>query len=406
MDIAKLRKLVGMLGSAHAGERAAAVRKIAEWLKRHNKTAKDINLLLQTGPVLDLVDHTLREFINVQDHEYTAIALWILHTHVFDQFMHSPRLALLSPASGCGKTTTLNVLNALVREGRKVSNITPAALARLADEGPTILLDEGDNQALDQDKNLMAVLNSGHETGGSIARVRGQHSTFAPLAIAAIGLLPNTLTNRSVVIRVARSDRRDLRRFDKTKIEDLHNLHKRISEWAESVRLDTDPNLPTRLRNRSADNWRPLMAIADAFGSDWGTRARDAANKFAREFSEEDPGVRLLTDIRRVFDMRRVDRLSKTDLLGFVIDANDEWECWAPVPQAYPRPLKAADMSKLLKRFGIRPRTFWPRGPRTKSSCGYLRSQFDQAWKSYCAEPERDTSTQVNNVMGLLTVAA
>jgi hypothetical protein len=27
--------------------------------------------------------------------------------------------------------------------------------------------------------------------------------------------------------------------------------------------------MPLQLRNRHADNWRPLIALADAFGADW-----------------------------------------------------------------------------------------------------------------------------------------
>jgi putative DNA primase/helicase len=38
-----------------------------------------------------------------------AMALWAVHTHAFDRFTHSPRLAITSPERGCGKTTALCV---------------------------------------------------------------------------------------------------------------------------------------------------------------------------------------------------------------------------------------------------------------------------------------------------------
>jgi hypothetical protein len=39
----------------------------------------------------------------------------------------------------------------------------------------------------------------------------------------------------------------------------------------------------------------------------------------------------------------------------------------------------------MLAPFKIRPRTIWPRvGTGEKSVKGYLRSQFEQAWASYC----------------------
>ena len=64
------------------------------------------------GPnVLELVHHILQEWIDVQPHEYIEIALWILHAHVFDHFEVTPRLALLSPVRGCGKSNLLKLAN-------------------------------------------------------------------------------------------------------------------------------------------------------------------------------------------------------------------------------------------------------------------------------------------------------
>jgi hypothetical protein len=73
--------------------------------------------------------------------------------------------------------------------------------------------------------------------------------------------------------------------------------------------LNADPQMPARLRDRQADNWRPLIAIADAFGADWATRAREAAVIFAGEHQDEDAAVVLLRDIRDIFDGRGVNRL-------------------------------------------------------------------------------------------------
>jgi hypothetical protein len=40
--------------------------------------------------------------------------------------------------------------------------------------------------------------------------------------------------------------------------------------WRRDVELKSDPDMP--LRNRMADNWRPLISIADTLG--WGEQAR------------------------------------------------------------------------------------------------------------------------------------
>jgi hypothetical protein len=80
-----------------------------------------------------------------------AIALWVLHTHVFGRFKITPRLALLSPVRGCGKTTVLILLEALTANPDRSGNISAAAIYHtLASREHTMLIDEGDNLGLNQ----------------------------------------------------------------------------------------------------------------------------------------------------------------------------------------------------------------------------------------------------------------
>ena len=61
-------------------------------------------------------------------------------------------------------------------------------------EAPPLLIDEADNLGLAFNRVLRAVLNSGHRRGGKVTRYHGgqarSFSTFAPVAVAAIGTLP------------------------------------------------------------------------------------------------------------------------------------------------------------------------------------------------------------------------
>jgi len=60
----------------------------------------------------------------------------------------------------------------------------------------------------------------------------------------------------------------------------LDPLRGRVKEWADCWLTDlreADPVLPGGLSDRACDNWRPLLAIADAAGGDWPERARRAA---------------------------------------------------------------------------------------------------------------------------------
>ena len=64
---------------------------------------------LEGAALLLEVTATIRQFVVMRDGAAEILALWIFHTHCFDCFMHSPRLAMTSPEKGCGKTTLLDV---------------------------------------------------------------------------------------------------------------------------------------------------------------------------------------------------------------------------------------------------------------------------------------------------------
>ena len=99
--------------------------------------------------VPELIQHVLWEYVDLEPHEYIGAVLWILHTHVFNNFAVTPRLALLSPVRRCGKTNFLKIIEKLTPNPVRYDSITAATLFRLIDGGsPTLLLDEGDNLGL------------------------------------------------------------------------------------------------------------------------------------------------------------------------------------------------------------------------------------------------------------------
>src|SRR4029077_2903734 len=51
---------------------------------------------------LVLTRHAIEHYIDLKPHESLAVALWVLHTHVYHGFMHSPRLAVLAASKRSG----------------------------------------------------------------------------------------------------------------------------------------------------------------------------------------------------------------------------------------------------------------------------------------------------------------
>ncbi len=413
---------IGALGSRDAAEQEDARRWVADLLALRRKSWNDLADLLyaptspswadddQTSPIPDvnpfqLVHHVVCEYVALQPHEAVAVALWIMHAHVFDRFIVTPRLVLTSPTEGCGKSTLLSIIERLVPRAEKSDGITSAAIYHLIDrERPTLLVDEIDNADLALHGRMRALYNSGHRKGGAFTLMqRGQphrFSTFAPVALAGIGTLPLPLMRRAVVIAMAKHDgQRELRRFNEDDCG-LDATYAVLLRWARDVDLDLDPDLPTKLRNRPADNWRPLIAIADSCG--WGAQAREAALTFAKGYQDEDAKVLLLSDIRNIFNACGVDRLISATLVGELNALEDAvWSEWRGLRGDQPmRRLSQTDLAMMLNPFGIRSKTIWPpnRSAGSRSAKGYLRSQFEAAWRSYCSD---DTPSQPNNIRHL-----
>ena len=95
---------------------------------------------------------------------------------------------------------------------------------------------------------------------------------------------------------------RSLKRFAKADTADMDVAYRHILAWAKRIILNPDPEMPTQLRGRQADNWRQLLAVADACGGAWGALVREAAIVFSKSFQEEDVIVVLLRHIRETFE--------------------------------------------------------------------------------------------------------
>lgn len=304
------------------------------------------------------------------------------------------------------------IISRLAAKPKKADHITAAAIFRLIDrERPTLLLDEVDNLDLRNNAPLRSVINSGHRRGGKTVRVIDgevvEFSTCAPMAMAVIGKLPLPILHRCIVIRMERDQTADLERFDELdndQKEICDVVYRELFHWARRCKLKLNPPMSEELHDRRADNWRPLLSIADTCGPAWGERAREAAIAMSKDYQDEDFGVTLLSDIRDIFDRRpTVDRLASKVIVDELIELPDGlWNEWrGPRDEQAPRRLTQGQLALLLKPFDIQPRTIWPlrRGVNGKSARGYYRHQFARAWAAYC--PGADTPTQRSNVKHL-----
>jgi Protein of unknown function (DUF3631) len=359
--------------------------------------------------VLDLVLHLIEQHFVMTPEEKLVTALWALHCYVFNRFDHTPRLLVLSPTSRCGKSNLLKFLMLLVPDPYYSEDVTAAAVRdELARGSRTLLLDEGDNLGLLQDRKLRRLFLSGQHRDGYSDRFIGGRShrvsTFAPMALAAIEVkLPLPMLTRSITITMQRAPKGLIKRL-KFNDPDFPATREQIGRWAATCRLNPDPELLFHT-DYIDDNLRVLIAIADDLG--YGEQAHAAMRVLVADRPEEDPGVILLNDIRSIFLALGTDRIASKALLKALHaldDGNSIWNEWRGRNDDRPsHKLTDIELSQLLRPFKprIRPRSIWPlnRKPGDKSFRGYMKSWFESAWAAYCPSP--DTPTQASKIIHL-----
>jgi hypothetical protein len=403
--------------------RATARQKIETKLAKHGLKWENLDAVLKKADqadhstqdqynLLNVIDWFIAKYGWMPDEERLAFSLWILHTYVYDQYNITPRLALLSPVAGCGKTTLIALLELLVNNSDRYVNVSAALVYRTVNSTipKTLLLDEGDNLGIFQNRELRSILNAnrrGEKVGRAIGKSEDgtkKYWTFAPIAIAAIGKLTNQLTQRSVIINMQRypADAPPLEllnELDPQILQQAAVLRDDIRKWVHTCKLEPNPENP--LRNRGADNWRVLFAIADSLGK--GDEAREAALKMCAGLPDDDPKVYLLEDIRDVFDALGVDRIFTRNLLEklHALEGSMWLEWQGPNGDQQPHLLTANELARMLRDFKIKPGTVSPLGGRSSrgpSAQGYWRHQFESAWSSYCTPRAASAPTHQRTV--------
>ena len=367
--------------------------------------------------LLDAVEAFHRRF-NVFPSEaaYVAVVLWDAHAHLLDAFESTPRLAFLSPEPGSGKTRALEIVETLAPRPMTTTDASHSALFRSLSGGegrPTILFDEidtvfGPKAAGNED--LRGLINAGHRRTGGIYRCVGDGSNqqvtkfpvYAALALGGLGDLPDTIMSRAVIIRMRRRAPNEKVEPFRQRIHEPqgHVLRERLAAWADTVRESIDgafPAMPEGVTDRPADVWEPLLAVADTAGGTWPERARAACLQLVTAAKANDKGsvgIRLLTDLRDIFD--GAERMTTAAIVERLTAMDD-----APWADLDGRPLTTRTLAKMLGEYvtadnePIKPRTIKFNGVGAK---GYYAADLTDAWLRYCPPPSQESVTAVTAV--------
>lgn len=349
---------------------------------------------------------TLKRFVIADDHYLETCALFSLFTYSFDLGDVCPILLITSPTKRCGKTRLFSMMARLANRPLTASSASAPALYRTIQlHHPTILIDEVD-AFMKEDERMRGLVNSGHTRdaayhlgcGSKDADFLPQRwSTWTPKVFSGIGSLADTIEDRAFIISMRRKKKGETveRLRERVRFEDIRRKCARfVADNTEAIR-NADPSIPPSLNDRAADNWAPLLTLADLAGGEWPQRARAAALRMADGGEIQDTGAKLLADIEIIFEQDKVDRFASTDLCDRL--AEHEPDSWGRYGRTG-KPISQCQLANLLRGFQIAPDSIRFDAGTLK---GYHKAQFSDAITRYLptdTPQDRNTGTSPANV--------
>jgi hypothetical protein len=339
--------------------------------------------------IIDEIRADFDRYIVADDESKDALALWTLGTFVYDCFSIFPKCVVSSPEKRCGKTTTLEVIEANAHRALMASSITASALFRSVDQWqPTLIIDEADRLPKDNEE-LIGIINSGHKRRSAFVvrnvKVNDDHvpkkfSTWAPMVLGSIGKLADTIMDRAVVVNLRRKAPDERVAKTPTNLFEINrDRRSRCLRWAHDhghALRAAQVQMPAHGNDRAVDNWTPLFAIAAELGEHWRGRVATAFASFAVEEEDEAIGPMLLADIAETLEERHWLKFSSRMLVDALVSL--EGRPWCEWRRG--QPMTANSLSKLLEPYKIRTRNVRLGGTVAK---GYHSAQFVDACSRY-----------------------
>ena len=338
----------------------------------------------------------IQRYVSIAPALADTVALWIVVTWIHDRLEISPFLNVTSATKRCGKSLLLEVLGELVHHPLPVGGrVTSSALFRTIEmHAPTMLLDEADTFFGDDDELRGVVNGSQRRNSAYVMRCVGDDHeprrfvTWCPKAIAGIGGLPDTVLDRSIVVKLARRPAgvslAHWRDRDRPAIE---SLRRQLAQWRDDEATNIVTGLsgvsfPSGLHDRGRDAWEALLAIGDTAGPDWSGRdgrAWQACEHVTASTADEETGARemLLADLRAIFEARDWPEAIGTNQVLDDLIAKDgrPWSEWKRGKQ-----LSSRGLSNLLKPFDVQPRQRKHAGENLRS---YLLAELAPHFEAY-----------------------
>lgn len=281
-----------------------------------------------TPDIVTRVRDFITDYVSLPTEEHgDALALYVLHTHAFPAARTTPYIYITSQGPGSGKTRVMEIMYEVCNNSQLFGGMTGPTLFHMVEAiKPTLFLDEVDAiYSGSKNEELRGVLNSGYKHNGKVPRVDPkselgfrEFSTFCPKVLAGIdnGQVPNTVLDRSIIIRLVKAAPGTVKPFYSEDVEELaEELKDEITTWyaANSDTLTDRSKRPAPidgLSDRQNDIVRPLLTIASTVKG-WEKRARvSLAGVFREQDTPLTPQAEALARVRDYMLAHDLDRIS------------------------------------------------------------------------------------------------
>lgn len=370
----------------------------------YTKTVNAADLIVE-------LESVFKRYVVLPEHAETALSLWTLASYLpykaDGKIKYAPRVMIISPTRGCGKSVLLSLLSCVCERPLTTGNISSAALYRIIESNKplTPLIDEYDSHAKGS-ADMANILNNGFMRGYPVIKCSDNKGfspeifdCFTPVAVAGISkrsFEPTTI-DRSIIIQMRR--KRIHEHIESMPDEDIFSelrqkCAKFIQDFDPGIVKDIKYNIA--LHNRRLDVWGMLLGIAKSISEDYYNKALKAAIHLSKENDDDmdsaDVSVQLLSHIRELFMTTNKEKLTSEDICNGLKERED-WP-WAEMGYRETA-ITPTKLSALLRDFKIKPHNI-----RTLDSVkkGYIKTDFLRAWESYLEVLIPENATPLQNL--------
>jgi putative DNA primase/helicase len=159
-------------------------------------------------------------------------------------------------------------------------------------------------------------------------------------------------------------------------------LRQKLARWATDnapALRDAKPIFPPGFNNRSMENWRLLLAIAELAGGDWPAAAREAAERLSNTRYLPSYGVRLLAAFKEYFANTAKKMVTSEEMVAYL--SRDPTSVW--IDYNHGGPITQRQIAILLDQYDIGSKPLHPTGRKDLGRMGYEASQFVDAFARY-----------------------